>query len=451
MKMVPGSVFLVALFFTLDVTWGVSPLEAADLGQGCCSDLEERVAELEAVTARKGNRRVSLTLSGFVNEAVMFWDDGKMHNAYVVTNEDWQDRVRMVGEARIAPGWTAGYLVEFGVRGSHADRVTQFDPDGQPCPNCTAVRQSVWYIQNDNLGKIWVGQTGDAADCITEINLANTNYFSFSNAWGNIIGDGGSGFFLRRRDGVLTNLHWGQFVAQGVGQGIPGEGHRYNVVKYESPTVAGFTLSGSWGEDDLWNVALRYSGLWSGFRMAGGIAYTQNNDQTSMARRGVGNTNEVGLSASVMHQDTGLYTSVAWGRLHDAGLNGLYGRQVNEDTEFFTIQSGIERQYFSVGKTTIFGEYFQLDRGAGFVFGPNGTSSILNVSQLGTGLDEVASSQIRGWSVGVDQNVGEYVDLYLNYRWTQLDVITTNSAGTASAGTKTDAFQAMLAGAVVRF
>ena len=50
--------------------------KAADLGGDCCADLEERVAELEATTARKGNRKVSLTVSGWVNEAVFAWDDG---------------------------------------------------------------------------------------------------------------------------------------------------------------------------------------------------------------------------------------------------------------------------------------------------------------------------------------------------------------------------------------
>ena len=34
------------------------PAKAADLGGDCCADLEERVAELEATTARKGNKKV---------------------------------------------------------------------------------------------------------------------------------------------------------------------------------------------------------------------------------------------------------------------------------------------------------------------------------------------------------------------------------------------------------
>ena len=43
---------------------GHGPAKAADLGGDCCSDLEDRVAELEATTARKGNKKVSVTLYG---------------------------------------------------------------------------------------------------------------------------------------------------------------------------------------------------------------------------------------------------------------------------------------------------------------------------------------------------------------------------------------------------
>lgn len=56
---------------------------AADLGGNCCADLEERVAELEATTARKGNRKVSLTVSGFVAQQILAWDDGRESNVYI--------------------------------------------------------------------------------------------------------------------------------------------------------------------------------------------------------------------------------------------------------------------------------------------------------------------------------------------------------------------------------
>jgi hypothetical protein len=428
---------------------GVTPVFAADLGGDCCADLEERVAELEATTARKGNRKVSLTVSGFVNEAVLFWDDGRKSNAYVVTNETAQDRVRFLGQAQISKDWTAGYLLELGLRGAREDRVNQNGPGSD---NGVSVRHSAWYLSGKDYGKLWVGQTSDAADGITEINLANTNQFAFTNSWGNTFGDQGKGFFLRRSDGTLSSNTWGQFVAQGAQQAAPGEGHRFNVAKYESPTIAGFTASAAWGEDDIWNVALRYAGEFSGFRLAGGVAYTESNDFTrpdhvSAVGRGVGDTSEVGLSGSILHVETGLYASGAWGRLHDAGLDQLYGANVDEDTSFWTIQAGIERKFFSIGKTTFFGEYFNLDRGAGF----SGTSA-LNVASLFAGASSadpgfrVANSQIRGWSIGLNQNLNEVIDVYLDYKHVDIDV-------TAINGDKAnlDAIQFFTAGAQIKF
>src|ERR671922_2769263 len=55
------SAFAIAAAAGLFATYATSA-SAADLGVGgsCCADLEERVAELEATTARKGNRKLNL-------------------------------------------------------------------------------------------------------------------------------------------------------------------------------------------------------------------------------------------------------------------------------------------------------------------------------------------------------------------------------------------------------
>src|SRR5690606_36882644 len=148
-------------------------------------------------------------------------------------------------------------------------------------------------------------------------------------SWSNMLGDQGAGFFIRRGDGVLSNLHWGSFVAQGLAQGIPGEGHRYNVVRYDTPEIGGFMASASWGEDDHWSVALRYSGQISRFKLSTGIAYIASHDLTSSFRRGVGDTEEVGLSGSILDTESGLYATAAWCQLHDDGLDALYGRNVD--------------------------------------------------------------------------------------------------------------------------
>jgi len=73
-------------------------VQAADLGGDCCADLEERVAELEATTVRKGNKKVSVTLYGQVNRAVLFWDDHVEKNVYSVDNN--YESSRLASRAR---------------------------------------------------------------------------------------------------------------------------------------------------------------------------------------------------------------------------------------------------------------------------------------------------------------------------------------------------------------
>src|SRR6187397_2746459 len=87
--------------------------KAADLGGDCCADLEERVAELEATTVRKGNKKVSVTLYGQVNRAALFWDDGAESNAYVVDNNYESSRFGLKGSAKTGIGdWVGGYRLE---------------------------------------------------------------------------------------------------------------------------------------------------------------------------------------------------------------------------------------------------------------------------------------------------------------------------------------------------
>src|SRR6476619_5400030 len=90
-----------ALVLSLGIFIAAAPASAADIGGDCCADLEERIAELEATAARKGNRKVSLTIGGWVSEEIAIWDDGTASRAYVGTNPVEQSRVRFVGEAKI--------------------------------------------------------------------------------------------------------------------------------------------------------------------------------------------------------------------------------------------------------------------------------------------------------------------------------------------------------------
>src|SRR6476469_33957 len=86
--------------------------KAADLGGDCCADLEERVAELEATTARKGNRKMGLTITGQVHRTVLWYDDGYSTKTYYgLDSTNSSSRFIFNGSARVTPKVTMGFEI----------------------------------------------------------------------------------------------------------------------------------------------------------------------------------------------------------------------------------------------------------------------------------------------------------------------------------------------------
>lgn len=293
---------------------------AADLGGDCCADLEERVAELEATTARKGNRKVSLEVYGQVTTAVMWWDDGNESNVYVVDPQTSNTRFGLRGKAQINSDLEAGYQLELGWQTADATRVTASNDEGNDVPE---FRQAHWFIASKTWGKVRVGFADTANSGIAEIDLSNASVadgMSSSQAGAAIM------------SGMFTN---GMFFENF-------EFNRKNIVRYDTPTFGGFQLSAAAGEDDMWDVALRYAGEHAGFKLAAGIAYGQDTDGTSDETLDVLNG-----GGSIMHMPTGLFVTANGGRREHDVAGG-------KDT-FWFVSGGLERKWFTVGKTTLFG------------------------------------------------------------------------------------------------
>ena len=130
-----ASLMAIAALLCVGATvFGAKPAKAADLGGDCCADLEERVAELEATTVRKGNKKVSVQIYGKVNYATMWWDDGGEQNVYTVNNYNELTRTGIKGTAKIAGDWSAGYRLEWEYRPAASSRLNQFNDDNALTP-----------------------------------------------------------------------------------------------------------------------------------------------------------------------------------------------------------------------------------------------------------------------------------------------------------------------------
>ena len=295
---------LVAMAGLLMGAYAPTPLHAADLGGGCCADLEERVAELEATTARKGNRVVSLQVYGQVNKALLIWDDGEDSDAYIVDNDYSGTRVGFTGKAAMRPGWTAGFLVELDIQDSASDKVDNggvanaFDEGNE---NEIAIRYSNVYIESDRLGRVTLGQGSTAADGANEVVLGNSLRNSDIQMGNNFtLRDGSGGFSAVQLKAIAQNLDAG----------------RDDVIRYDSPSIYGFILSASWGDNDYADVALRFKNEWNSVRIAAAIAYQW--DDTGDASTTIGSISNrdftvLSGSVSVMHVPTGIYGAFAAG------------------------------------------------------------------------------------------------------------------------------------------
>ncbi len=411
------------------------------------------------MSARKGNRKVSLTLSGLVTWPIMVWDDGKKRDAYVVSNEVKRPRLRFSGEAKIDADWSAGFALEIGPNPSPFAPMDQFDYD--PSSDLQEIRHTNWYVKNSNLGQITVGHASQATDSVTEVTLANTTSV-MSPGLPILLGYFTRGWFMRRDDGTLSGLRFGDFLFKGRND-VLGEGHRWNIVRYDTPMIGGFTLSGSWGEDDAKDAAIRYSGAAAGFKFAAAAGAGEWSDGQAINQRGCALARgtsadidcwELGGSASLMHEASGLFINAAAGYGKDNNASLIYGGipGVDDDETFYYLVGGIEQQWFSLGKTTLFGQYWHKDVGAGINFrGGQLDATPLGATPLGENA-RLSGADVSIYGLSANQTLAEGVDLYVSLNRTETEVRTSrNGAANGSTVTKIEPFTFLLAGMAVRF
>jgi predicted porin len=481
---------LAAVAGLLMSTAGVSSVKAADLGGNCCADLEERIAELEATTARKSNRKVSLTIGGQVSRGVLWYDDGSMTGFRVADNIQSSSRMRMTGNAKIGNGWSAGYYLEIEYVSTGSFGTDQIDarrslptidggvnnaigaqPNGHGnSPFSLGIRQSHWYLKNDRLGTVSVGRLNSATKDMAGTDLGGISILANSDI--RIIG---GEMFLRRtgatgREGLCaaglgcTNtLRWTTL------SGGFGDNFRIDGVRYDSPTLMGFTLSAAVGDDYRWDVALRHEAEWNGLRVASAIGYVVDMDELSFngepgttsaagatagaaggpfgLKPGRREQHDLKLNGSVWHMPSGLFLNTAFWRKSFHGTSGASGTGGGVDgtsnafcqtggincqkptTEEMWFALGIKRNFFGIGYTSLYGEYGKVSDGL--------TGQALNFTGIGGGaavnLAAVTDSSYKLWGLGVVQNIdAAAMELYMGYQHRSADV-TGCTAGNGAA------------------
>ena len=420
----------------------ISPAQAADLGGDCCADLEERVATLEATTARKGNRKVSLTISGWVNAGLMIWDDGVDSDAYVVSDNGSTlgTRITFAGNATINHDWSAGYNITIETQaddnfiGETLSNGNTQNQNNDDTANLGILYSFMW-VKSQHLGTVSWGLQSQATDNISIVDLSGT-LFS-----GNNVVFNGNTFLLRRANGsgtLITDANWGHALGcSTIGQDC--HGVTTNTIKYQSPTFAGFTLAASWGENDFWDAALKYAGEFGAFKVAAAAGYSEwtNNDHfvtniTLIDNNVTDLESELfELGASIMHTPTGLFLSGSYSDHKFTDLNAG-NRVAIADTDSWYLKGGIKQSWSPLGATAIYGEYAVYNDGL-----VGGLADIIlnNAGVMATGLTD---SKVERYGVGVHQWI-DAAAMQLYAKWDRYELeASTNGVRHGLDGNKLD-------------
>jgi hypothetical protein len=196
---------------------------------------------------------VDFTVSGQVNRAAMYVDDGKSGKWFFVDNENSSTRFRFRGSNDFENNWKVGFLWEVEMQSNSSDEVSMDDDSDLGGVTFRERHMDIWI---EKWGTLRLGQGDTASNGTAEVDLSGTDVAAYSSPED----VGGS---IEFRDG---NINTG--ITVGDSRSNFDGNSRKDRVRYDTPRWAGFFLSGSAEGNSQWDLAGRYAADFGWARLA---------------------------------------------------------------------------------------------------------------------------------------------------------------------------------------
>jgi hypothetical protein len=303
-----------------------------------------------ALEIKSGSDKVQTKIYGEIDRAVMYADDGHQDKIFHVDNSHSETRVGLNGEVAAADYLTVGGSVELLWQANPASMVSM---EAESIAGEFAEELVEMYFDFSKAGKCSLGCGGMASAGSSEIDLSGTDiagnagvadaggglafYDAASGSYGHD-GEGGAtvGEAFRRQCCELFN----RIAADGLG--------KKNRVRYDTPSLAGFSFGVAAGEEETFDAALSYAGEFGGTRLEAIAAWADHGNLDDE----FGNYTQINASASVLFPFGLNFTAGFGSRDMDAMPAG------GEDPVFTYGKIGWKcDQMFSVGYTAVSVDY----------------------------------------------------------------------------------------------
>lgn len=365
-----------------------------------------------------GGNRVTLSLSGQVDRALLFGYDGHDAGVRQVDNNNSSTRFRIVGEARPIDETVAGINLETEIRPNSSATQTLTQNLPQPASAVTfTVRQAEIYGGSPQYGEVRLGFGSTATYLTTEIDLSGTAVASYVQ-----VPDYDGGFAFRQKGAALVpaGAHGALVFSPNNAYG-PAVGSVFNYfdglgrdvrLRYDSPLWEGFQVATSVLDGSTFDFAGRFSREYDDFRIASGfgLAFAEDRNHGQPGAYGyagvpagaggisLGGTNsapgsptladvspngsnQLDGSVSILFK-SGLNLSVAGG-VRDPHYHDPNGRDLSPDLIFAKL--GYQHSFLPIGLTAFSVDFAQNDE---LIFHNDqarayGIAAVQNIDQFG--------------------------------------------------------------------
>lgn len=316
---------------------------------------------------------VDVNLYGHLNRGILWSDNGNSSDFFFVDNSNSQSRLGLNASISPSEDFTVGGKIEYGLSTNATNDVSQDDTNDATSGNWN-LRWADIFFASRTLGKVSLGHGSTASDGTAEIDLSGTSVVTYSDVEAL---SGGQLWYNNTTDAV-TDVR-----VKNVFNNMDGLG-RDDRLRYDSPSFAGFTLSGSAVSGDGYDAAIRYARELGNTKVATAIAFANPGDANPTV------DDQYDGSISIL-LDNGLNATFAAG-------SQIFRDSLRDDATTWYGKLGYRTNFTAIGKTS-----FSVDYGE--------DEHILNNNEKG-----------KTWSFAAVQDVSSWgTEFYLAYRMYQLD------------------------------
>jgi hypothetical protein len=278
-----------------------------------------------------------VTLSGQVNRAVWYADDGVDTNTSFVDNNVSSSRFRLKAKRALDNDITFGMEIELEVPSNFSDDATINQNSAQ---GFDVAERKIEAYMDTSAGRLWLGQGDTASNSASESDLSGVTAISTAESWK----FGGGLTFRCKKEGDAVCDEQGFLAEKGTIKNVFDDFDgfsRQDRIRYDTPNMGGLMLSASAMDGDAWDIAARFDSEFNGMKIKAAVAYASGQNFRSF---------EDQMNGSLSVAYSGLSLTLGAGRQ-------TFDVEGREDPLFYYGKLGYEVNASPIGSTALAVDY----------------------------------------------------------------------------------------------